>query len=258
MGRIKQPARKGRVARRAREEVAYIPFEIPSRPKLMKLEPKNLRQQEALQYLQERPVVFLTGSAGTGKSLLAAHRAASQLDSKAIRKLFLVRPAVSVGKSIGLLPGEIEEKLGPYFAQTVAHLEKFLGPGALSYHLENKSIEMKPVEYLRGMSFENCIVILEEAQNFTHEEMEMCLTRLGENCQLIFTGDAKQNDLKTESGIVTTVKLVNRMLQDHPSYMTRSDIDKLDAGFGIVEFKPEDVVRSGLTRALTKMYYHND
>lgn len=258
MGRAKaaRPTRRQKAGRDL-QPVEYD-TDIPVRPQVIaRLEAKNQNQKTALGYLNTgTPVVFLTGSAGTGKSLLAAYRAATQINAKKIKKVFLVRPAVSVGKSVGMLPGEIEEKLGPYFAQTIEHMRKFLGPH-LQYLLEKKDIEMKPVEYLRGMSFENCIVILEESQNFTHEEMEMCLTRLGENCQLIFTGDEKQNDLKGKSGLNSTMVLVEKMLQTHPNYLSHEDVDELDAGFGIVRFTPEDVVRSGLTRALVKMYYHN-
>lgn len=223
-----------------------------------RLEPKNANQRKALGYLTSNvPVVFLTGSAGTGKSMLAAYWVAMQLRAKRIKKVYLVRPAVSVGKSVGLLPGDIKEKLAPYFAQTLSHIEKFLGAGYAKYCLDKDVIEMKPVEYLRGMSFEDCIVILEESQNFTQEEMEMCLTRLGENCQLIFTGDEKQNDLKKGSGLMSTVQLVEKMLQTHPVYLSADEIDELDSGFGVVRFGPDDVVRSGLTRALVKMYYNN-
>ena len=232
-----------------------IPFKhIP----ISRLEPKNNNQRIALQYLNSNtPVVFLTGSAGTGKSLLAAYRAASLLKSKQIHKVFLVRPAVSVGKSVGMLPGDIKEKLAPYFAQTLAHVEKFLGPGGMKYCTNHDQIEMKPVEYLRGMSFENCMVIAEEVQNFTSEEMEMMLTRLGQNCQIVFTGDTKQHDLKGVSGLSATIKLLDKMLQTHPEYMSSDDMAELDEGIGIVRFMPEDVVRSGLTRAFVRMYHNN-
>lgn len=229
-----------------------VAFEIP------KLEAKNQNQRTALRLLAEgRPVIFLTGSAGTGKSLLAVHRAATLLKSKKIDKVYLARPAVVTGKSIGLLPGEVEEKLAPYFRQTIAHFEKVLGRGFTTYCLEKKIIEMVPTEYLRGMSFENCFVLIEEAQNFDHEDMEMVLTRLGENTQMVFTGDTKQNDLKTESGLKTSVALIERMLQTHPEYMDSADMDVLDDSIGVVRFSPEDVVRHGLTRAFVKMYYHN-
>jgi phosphate starvation-inducible PhoH-like protein len=230
----------------------------PTATAVPKLEPKNNNQRKAIGLLTDGvPIIFLTGSAGTGKSMLAAYRVAQQLRSKRIKKVFLVRPAVSVGKSVGLLPGDIKEKLAPYFAQTMSHLEKFLGAGYAKYCLEKEVIEMKPVEYLRGMSFEDCIVIAEEVQNFTSEEMEMMLTRLGYNCQIVFTGDTKQHDLNGTSGLETTLKLLDKILQGHPEYMTHDDMDELDDGIGVVRFTPEDVVRSGLTRAFVKLYYHN-
>lgn len=225
---------------------------------LTKLEPKNQNQRTALHYLNRGlPVVFLTGSAGTGKSMLAAYRAASLLKTKQVKKVFLVRPAVSVGKSVGMLPGDVKEKLGPYFAQTMAHLQKFMGPGPMTYALNHDQIEMKPVEYLRGMSFENCMVIAEEVQNFTAEEMEMMLTRLGQNCTIVFTGDTKQHDLKGKSGLETTLKLLQKIQTSRPDYMDREDMDELDEGIGIVQFTPDDVVRSGLTKAFVKMYFNN-
>lgn len=227
-----------------------------------KLVPKNERQRDAMDALKDGvPYVFLTGSAGTGKSLLAAERVAYWLRSRTAaqgKKVFLVRPAVGVGQSIGLLPGDIEEKMGPYFAQTLTHIGKFMKPGDLEYALEKEAIEMKPVEYMRGMSFDNCIVLCEEAQNFTAEQMEMMLTRHGEDNQIIFTGDTKQNDLKGESGMKQAIALMERMLQTQPEYLDDEDLDALDDGLAVVTFRPDDVVRSGLTRAITKMYYHND
>ena len=242
-------ARKAKFLQQARDQDA-------AEQAAPRLTPKNDNQKLALSYLIDRTVVFLTGSAGTGKSMLAAYRAACLLRSKKINKVYLVRPAVSVGKSVGMLPGDIKEKLAPYFAQTCAHLEKFLGAGFLGY-LEKEVIEMKPVEYLRGMSFEDCVVIAEEVQNFTAEEMEMMLTRLGENCQIIFTGDTKQHDLKGESGLSKTISLLHKIADTEPDYLLDEDLDVLDAGVGIVQFTPDDVVRSGLTRAFVKIYYNN-
>lgn len=249
------PANEPQFDPRFREDIQP---EADKSPILSRLEPKNQNQKTALYYLNnETPIVFLTGSAGTGKSMLAAYAAATRLKKKSVQKVYLVRPAVSVGKSVGMLPGDIKEKLAPYFAQTMNHLGKFLGQGMLTYCLNHEKIEMKPVEYLRGMSFEDCMVIAEEVQNFTAEEMEMMLTRLGENCTIIFTGDTKQHDLKGTSGLDLTLKLLNRIATTHPAYMSNEDMDVLDEGVGIVQFKPEDVVRSGLTKAFVKMYYNN-
>lgn len=234
------------------------PLEQPVAPAAaVSIEAKTPNQRLALKYLNEgRSMVFLYGSAGTGKSMLACYRAASLLRSKRIDKVYLARPAVVMGKSIGLLPGEIDEKLGPYFKQTITHFERFLGKGFTKYCLESKKIEMIPAEYLRGMSLENCFVLVEEAQNFTPEDMECVTTRLGEGCQMVFTGDTRQNDLRTESGLSTFVRLIDVTLQNHPGYMTSDDMDVLDDEIGVVMFQPEDVVRHGLTRALVKLYYH--
>jgi phosphate starvation-inducible PhoH-like protein len=127
----------------------------------------------------------------------------------------------------------------------------------MRYALEKGQIEMFPVEYARGNSFEDCLVIAEEAQNFTAEEFELMFTRLGDNCQMIFTGDTKQHDLKGDSGLKTTLDLIRKMMEYQPFYLDDDDYDEFTDGFGIVEFKPEDVVRHGLTKALVKMYHHN-
>ena len=223
-----------------------------------RLEAKNQNQKLALAMFKAgKPVVFLAGSAGTGKSLLAAWQAATQLKAKKVDKVYLVRPAVAVGKSIGLLPGTIQEKMEPYFAQTMAHLAKFLGAGYLKYCLEKEVIQMFPAEYLRGMSLENCIVISEESQNFTKDEFEMVLTRMGDGSQIIFTGDQKQHDLRGMSGLEETLALIDRVQEAQPEYLTDEDLDHLDNSIGVVRFTPEDVVRSGLTRALVKMYHNN-
>lgn len=249
---------EGNAAREKMRQYAQVEEDYERGKPIPKLEPKNSNQKLALSYFNAgKQVVFLTGSAGTGKSMLAAYRAATLLRAKKISKVYLVRPAVSVGKSVGMLPGDIKEKLAPYFVQTITHLKKFLGDGHVKYALERGEIEMQPVEYLRGMSFEDCLVISEEVQNFTSEEMEMMLTRLGQNSYVVFTGDTKQHDLKGVSGLQQTIELIDKVATTAPAYMLQEDMDELDNGIGIVRFMPEDVVRGGLTRAFVKLYFHN-
>jgi phosphate starvation-inducible PhoH-like protein len=126
----------------------------------------------------------------------------------------------------------------------------------MQYMTEKGVIEMKAVEYLRGMSFENCLVICEECQGFTSEEFEMMLTRLGENCTIIFTGDQKQNDLKGMSGLQKTLDMFRYAMNDAPDFLQDEDLDEIESGIGIVQFMPADVIRSGLTRAFVKLYYN--
>jgi phosphate starvation-inducible PhoH-like protein len=247
--------------KRAEEPVAELPTESivqPTQTRLMKLEPANPRQKQLLAMLREgRAALFAQGSSGTGKSLIAAYRAAELLREKKIEKVYLVRANVSTGKSSGSLPGTLEEKLMPLFKQTLTHLGKFMGQGFLTYCMNNKVIEFQSVEYIRGMSIENAFVIIEESQNLLAHELEAILTRIGEGSQFVFTGDQKQNDLRGNSGLVQTIGLIERMLDEQPDYLADDDIDCLEQNVGVVTFLPTDVVRSGLCRAFVKMYYHN-
>lgn len=219
--------------------------------------PANDNQKLAVGMLRGgKSVVVLRGSAGTGKSMIAAWWASSLMKEKKTEKIWLLRPAVPTGNTIGLLKGTEEEKLLPYFIQTITHLENFMGSGFLSYCLEKKKVEMKAVEYLRGYSFENCVVIVEESQNFTRDDMEMVLTRLGKNSTLILTGDEKQHDLRGVSGLEQTVQLIQSVISEEPEYMADEDLDALEDKFGVVTFTPNDVMRSGLTKAFVKMYYN--
>jgi phosphate starvation-inducible PhoH-like protein len=223
-----------------------------------KLIPATQNQRLAVNMLQGgKNVLFMQGSAGTGKSMIACWWAATQIKAKKVDKIFLVRAAVTTGKSTGHLPGTETEKLAPYFAQTLVHLGKFMGEGFLSYCIEKEKVELKSCEFLRGRSFEDCIVIIEESQNLTKDDLEMLLTRLGKNCTLILTGDQKQNDLKSYSGLQYTIDLLQRMQDNEPSYLLDEDLDTLEKLVGVVSFTPDDVVRSGLTRAFVRMYYHN-
>jgi phosphate starvation-inducible PhoH-like protein len=217
----------------------------------------NSRQNAAMSMLRAgKLITILAGSAGTGKSIIAVERAASLIREKKIKKVYLVRPPEGMGKTIGLLPGDLKEKLTPFFAQTLRHFEKFLGKGYTAACLADGKIEMMAAEHIRGVSFEDCFVIIEEAQNFPEEHFETVLTRLGENCQIVFTGDERQNDLKGKSGLRATVAKIQHTVQTEPAYLTDADLDELEQGIGVVQFLPEDVVRHGLTRALVKMYYY--
>lgn len=200
-------------------------------------------------------ILILQGSAGTGKSMLAAWWAATLMKEKKIEKIYLVRANVATGKSAGMLPGTEFEKLEPFFAQTLEHLGKFLGHGYLTYCLEKELIVLKSLEYMRGRSFENVAVIGEECQNLLSSDLEMLLTRLGKNTTYLLTGDAKQNDLKGASGLQSTLDLIAKTIEEQPDYMSDEDLDNLSL-IGSVTFMPEDCVRDGVTKSLVKMYYY--
>lgn len=223
-----------------------------------KFTPATNNQKKAVAMLRDGVrVLFLQGSAGTGKSMLAAWWAATLMKEKKVEKIYLVRPNVATGRSAGSLPGTEAEKLAPFFAQTVAHLATFMGQGYLNYCLEKELIEYKSAEYMRGRSFENVVVLSEEVQNFTGDDLEMLLTRLGKGTTYLMTGDGKQNDMRGNSGLEQTIDLINRMIDEQPDYLTDEDLDNLQNLVGSVTFVPDDCVRDGITRSFVKMYYHN-
>ena len=222
----------------------------------MKFSPIGANQKKAMQYMREgRQVVALCGVAGSGKSMLATYHAAELLKGKKIDKIYLTRANVSCGKSNGALPGDIFQKSYPFVAQTIRHLEKFLGVGFTKYCLDKKIIEVVAIEFLRGTSFENCVVILEEAQALTKEELEMMLTRIGQGAQLIFTGDEAQTDIKN-SGLSFTLEMFDRARKERPEYLTQDDIMEITNNIGLVRFVFDDIQRSGLVKAFTKLYYY--
>jgi phosphate starvation-inducible protein PhoH len=223
-----------------------------------KFTPVTNNQKKAVAMLRDGVrVLFLQGSAGTGKSMLAAWWAATLMKEKKVEKIYLVRPNVATGRSAGSLPGTEAEKLAPFFAQTVAHLGTFMGAGYLNYCLEKELIEYKSAEYMRGRSFENVVVLSEEVQNFTGDDLEMLLTRLGKGTTYLMTGDGKQNDMRGNSGLEQTIALIDRMVEEQPDYLTDEDLDNLQNLVGSVTFMPEDCVRDGITKSFVKMYYYS-
>lgn len=232
--------------------------EEPSHTVAQKLTAATKNQALQLKYQNEgRKVVFAIGAAGSGKSFLAAHHAAEQLRKKEISQIILVRPNVSAGKSLGMLPGDLDSKLSVFFTQTLEHLSKFMGKGFCKYALEKGIIRMQSMEHMRGLSIENAIVIAEEVQNMTFDDLEMSLSRIGENCQFLLTGDQKQTDLKADSGLMKTVTRILETINTNPEYMNDEDMQELKSNIGVVNYTMDDVVRSGLCKAFVKMYHHN-
>ncbi len=221
--------------------------------------PATVNQKLQLQYLKEgRSVVFSLGAAGVGKSLVAAYHAACLLKEKKIEKILLIRPVVYVGNTIGMLSGTAEEKLSVWFKQTVTHLEKFLGVGFTRYCLDKGIIQYQALEHVRGMSFEDCYCIIEEAQGLTRQEFELILTRVGKGGQLCLTADSKQSAKRDNSGLNEFMALLNDVIEKQPEYMSDDDLDVLENDIGIVNYTVEDIQRSGVVKAVYKMCYYNN
>jgi phosphate starvation-inducible PhoH-like protein len=200
---------------------------------------KPLTKAQALydQAITSNIITFSTGPAGAGKTWWAAMRAAKALDAGEIERIIITRPAVEAGEEMGFLPGELDEKYEPYFRPVRDALEEFLGSGPLEYHLKAKTIEARPLAYLRGATLKNAFVILDEAQNTTPTQMKLFLTRIGEETKVVVDGDLTQKDINGVSGLEDALARLRNV-----------------PGVGFVTFSREDIVRSGICRDICAAY----
>jgi phosphate starvation-inducible PhoH-like protein len=196
---------------------------------LSPVQPLTDRQGEYLDALACSSQVIVLGPAGTGKTYIAGTRAADQLRQRRIAKVIITRPNVASGRSLGFFPGSLEEKIAPWVAPLTETMKERMGAAAFEIALKTGDIEIVPFEVMRGRTFKNCLVILDEAQNTTVAEIKMFLTRIGDECQVIINGDVSQTDLRETSGLRTVIHLVKSRLMNVP----------------IVEFTLDDIVRSG-------------
>jgi phosphate starvation-inducible PhoH-like protein len=204
-----------------------------------KVFPRSKAQALYLKGLETHDLTLAIGPAGTGKTYLAMAWALKELLTKSRRKLILTRPVVEAGESLGFLPGDLAQKISPYLRPLYDAMEALVPFEIVRRLEESRSIEIAPLAYMRGRSLSNCVVILDEAQNTTKEQMKMFLTRLGENTKAIVTGDITQVDLprKSDSGLSHALGVlggVDEIL-----------VCRLDA---------RDVVRSELVRKIIAAY----
>lgn len=211
-------------------------IEIPGYGKVF---PKSLHQAEYINALDYNDIVFGIGPAGTGKTYLAIAAALSEILVKRKTKLILTRPVVEAGENLGFLPGDLTQKISPYLRPLYDAIDALI-PYELEQKLEeSRVIEIAPLAYMRGRSLQNCIVILDEAQNTTKAQMKMFLTRIGKDSKAIITGDVTQIDLpkKTQSGLIHAEKLLRR-------------IDGINFTF----FDGQDVIRNPLIKKIIDAY----
>ena len=197
---------------------------------LSPIQPLTDRQGEYLDALARNDQVIVLGPAGTGKTFIAGTRAADQLRQRRIAKVVITRPNVPSGRSLGFFPGTLEDKIAPWVAPLTETMKERMGEGAFEIAVKAGDIEVVPFEVMRGRTFKNCLVILDEAQNTTPAEIKMFLTRIGDDTQVIINGDVSQTDLRETSGLRTVIHLVKSRMMPIP----------------IVEFGLDDIVRSGI------------
>lgn len=201
------------------------------------VQPLNFVQSEYLEAIKNNDVIFGIGSAGTGKTFIAASFAAAELYYKRVDKVILTRPNIETGRGLGFLPGTLEEKYAPYLLPFDSIFTKALGKGFYEYCLKTKDIEPTPLGFLRGTTFDNCIVLVDEAQNCTREEMKMLLSRIGKNCKMIFSGDECQSDIGDASGLEDAVNRLEGI-----------------EGIEVIEFLDQDIVRSAMCKKIIQAY----
>lgn len=206
--------------------------------KFQSIVPKNEAQANYLRALSTQDIIIGTGPAGTGKTYISTSYAAEQLYYKKINKLILTRPNIEAGESMGFLPGNLDEKYLPYLYPFLETLEEKLGKSYVQYLIKNRIIEPIPIGFLRGRTFNNAIVILDEAQNATKSQMKLILSRIGNSCKMIIEGDTNQLDIpKNDSGLEDIFKRLNNI-----------------PGVGVINFSKDDIVRSKLCKRIIEAY----
>lgn len=187
---------------------------------------RGQHQQEMVKAFEQTDMLFAIGPAGTGKTFVAIALAVKALKEKQVRKIVLSRPAVEAGEKLGFLPGEMKDKLDPYLQPLYDALEEMIPPQKLKDYIENDVIQIAPLAYMRGRTLNDAVVILDEAQNTTHHQMKMFLTRLGHHGKMIITGDISQIDLPTgvTSGLKIALSLLRNVKPISMVFFDRGDI----------------------------------
>lgn len=200
---------------------------------------RTANQRRMVESIVHNDILFAIGPAGTGKTYTAVALAVRALRNKEVRRIILTRPAVEAGENLGFLPGDLKEKVDPYLRPLYDALDDMIPAEKLKIFLENRTIEVAPLAFMRGRTLDNCFVILDEAQNATDMQVKMFLTRMGPTAKFIVTGDVTQIDLpkKQQSGLPTALRLLE-------------DIEGID----IIHLSGGDVVRHKLVKRILAAY----
>jgi len=203
------------------------------------VKPKTLGQKRYVELIKKNTIVLGVGPAGTGKTYLAVAMAVKAFKAHEVEKIILTRPAVEAGEKLGFLPGDLQNKVDPYLRPLYDALFEMLGPESFARQQERGCIEVAPLAYMRGRTLDDAFIILDEAQNTTHEQMKMFLTRLGFNSKIVITGDITQIDLpdRKKSGLIQATHILK-------------DID----GIAVNRFSDKDVVRHKLVQDIILAY----
>ena len=200
---------------------------------------QTANQRKLVELMKTNDMVFAIGPAGTGKTYTGVALAVKALKEKQVKKIILTRPAVEAGENLGFLPGDLKEKLDPYMQPLYDALRDMISPEKLENYLETGIIQIAPMAFMRGRTLDNAFVILDEAQNTTHAQMKMFLTRMGRNAKFMLTGDPGQIDLPRR--IISGLKEALLILKDVE-------------GIGVVYLDDKDVIRHRLVKSIIAAY----
>lgn len=210
-------------------------YSISGRP----IKSRSENQQQLIDAYEKNDMVFAVGPAGTGKTYLSIALAVKALKEKAIKKIILSRPAVEAGEKLGFLPGDMKDKIDPYLQPLYDALEDMIPAVKLQDMMEKHIIQIAPLAFMRGRTLSDAVVILDEAQNTTSQQIRMFLTRMGMNTKMIITGDLTQIDLPREqrSGLKEALKILDGV-----------------EGIGVVKLGQKDIVRHKLVTHIVNAY----
>ena len=200
---------------------------------------ETVNQRKLVEAIRNNDMVFAIGPAGTGKTYTGVALAVQALKNKEVRRIILTRPAVEAGENLGFLPGDLKEKLDPYMQPLYDALRDMIPAEKLEMYIENGTIQIAPLAFMRGRTLDNAFVILDEGQNTTHNQMKMFLTRMGKNAKFLLTGDPGQIDLprRTISGLKEALLILKNV-----------------EGVGIVFLDDKDVIRHKLVKKIIAAY----
>ena len=212
-----------------------VVYSISGRP----IKSRSENQQRLIEAFEQNDMVFAVGPAGTGKTYLSIALAVKALKEKTAKKIILSRPAVEAGEKLGFLPGDMKDKIDPYLQPLYDALEDMLPQVKLQDMMEKHVIQIAPLAFMRGRTLNDAVVILDEAQNTTPQQIRMFLTRMGWNTKMIITGDMTQIDLphSQKSGLVEALRILTGI-----------------EGIGVVELTKKDIVRHRLVTRIVQAY----
>ena len=229
---VSRKRRKDNYPRAAAEVIQFKSAKFQTARNLPPIRAQNQNQSDYLDCLRSCSQIVVIGPAGTGKTWLAATYAADLYRRGQIARIVLTRPNVPCGRSLGFFPGSLEDKFAPWAVPIVEAIKERIGKACYEIALKNGDIELVPFEVMRGRTWKNAFIILDEAQNTTTQEMKMFLTRVGEDCITVINGDIRQCDLDAGSGLRRILDLIAERNLPVP----------------VIEFTVDDIVRSGQCR----------